>query len=84
MKLASAMDIKEFAEKYHENFATREEEEKAAKVLAKSDAQIELQNALYAAGLANFNEGELYTSKFAYSMPAISANFFWTLYCRNE
>ena len=42
MKLASAMDIKEFAEKYHENFATREEEEKAAKVLAKSDAQIEL------------------------------------------
>ena len=55
----SAMDIKEFAEKYHEEFATREEEEKAAKVLAKSDAQIELQNALYAGGLANFNEGEL-------------------------
>ena len=62
MTLASAMDIKEFAEKYHENFATREEEEKAAKVLAKSDAQIELQNALYAAGLAKFNEGELYSS----------------------
>ena len=76
MKLVSAMDIKEFAEKYHENFATREEEEKAAIVLAKSDAQIELQNALYAAGLANFNEGELYISKFAYSMPAISAYFF--------
>ena len=63
MKLVSAMDIKEFAEKYHEEFATREEEEKAAKVLAKSDAQIELQNALYAAGLANFNEGELYYIK---------------------
>ena len=46
MKLVSAMDIKEFAEKYHENFATREEEEKAAIVLAKSDAQIELQNLL--------------------------------------
>ena len=70
------MDIKEFAEKYHEECATREEEEKAAKVLAKSDAQIELQNALYAAGLSNFNEGELYISKFAYSMPSISAKNF--------
>ena len=84
MKLVSAMDIKEFAEKYHEEFATREEEEKAAKVLAKSDAQIELQNALYAAGLANFNEGELYISKFAYSMPAISAKKFLDSFCRNE
>ena len=54
------MYIKEFVEKYHEEFATREEEEKAAKVLAKSDPQIELQNALYEAGLANFNEGEKY------------------------
>ena len=60
MALASAMDIKQFEGKYHEEFATREEEAEAAKVLAKNDAQIDLQNTLYSAGLANFGEGELY------------------------
>ena len=44
MTLASAMDIKEFEEKYHEKFADPEEEAKAAEALAKNEAEINKQH----------------------------------------
>ena len=57
MTLASAMDIKEFEEKYHENFADPEEEAKAAEALAKNEAEINKQHEEYVQGKANFDEG---------------------------
>ena len=55
--LASAMNIKEFEEKYHEDFANSEEEAKAAEELAKHEAQINKQHEEYVQGKANFDEG---------------------------
>ena len=57
MTLASAMDIKEFEEKYHEKFADPEEEAKAAEELAKNEAEINKQHEEYVQGKANFDEG---------------------------
>ena len=57
MTLASAMDIKEFEEKYHEKFADPKEEAKAAKALAKNEAEINKQHEEYVQGKANFDEG---------------------------
>ena len=57
MTLASAMDIKEFEEKYHEKFADPEEEAKAAATLAINEAQINKQHEEYVQGKANFDEG---------------------------
>merc|ERR1712156_1337491 len=56
MTLASAMDIKEFEEKYHEKFADPEEEAKAAEALAKNEAEINKQHEEYVQGKANFDE----------------------------
>ena len=57
MALASAMDIKEFEEKFHEHFADPEEEAKAAAALAEHEAQINQQHEEYVQGKANFDEG---------------------------
>ena len=57
MTLASAMDIKEFEEKYHEKFANPEEEAKAAEALAKHEAHINKQHEKFIKGKANFDEG---------------------------
>ena len=57
MALASAMDIKEFEEKFHEHFADPEEEAKAAAALAEHEAQINAQHQAYVQGKANFDEG---------------------------
>ena len=57
MTLASAMDIKEFEEKFHEHFADPEEEAKAAAALAEHEAQINAQHQAYVQGKANFDEG---------------------------
>jgi len=56
MALASAMDIKQFEEKFHEHFADPEEEAKAAKALAEHEAQIKQQHEEYVQGKANFDE----------------------------
>ena len=57
MTLASAMDIKEFEEKFHQDFADPEEEAKAAAALAEHEAQINQQHEEYVQGKANFDEG---------------------------
>ena len=57
MGLASAMNIKEFEEKYHEDFANPEDEAKAAEALAKHEAQINKQHEDFIQGKANFDEG---------------------------
>lgn len=56
MTLASAMDIKEFEEKFHQDFADPEEEAKAAAALAEHEAQINAQHQAYVQGNANFDE----------------------------
>ena len=55
--LASAMNIKEFEEKYHDVFANPEEEAKAAEALAKHEAHINKQHEKFIKGKANFDEG---------------------------
>ena len=62
MTLASAMDIKEFEEKYNERFANREEEAKAAEALAKAEAHINNQHELFVEGKANFDEGNQFNT----------------------
>ena len=57
MTLSSAMNIKEFEEKYHQHFANPEEEAKAAATLAINEAQINKQHEEYVQGKANFDEG---------------------------
>ena len=57
MGLASAMNIKEFEEKYHEDFANPEDEAKAAEALAKHETQINKQHEDFIQGKANFDEG---------------------------
>ena len=57
MTLTSAMNIKEFEEKYHQHFANPEEEAKAAATLAINEAQINKQHEEYVQGKANFDEG---------------------------
>jgi len=56
MGLASAMNIKEFEEKYHEDFANPEDEAKAAEALAEHEAQINKQHEDFIQGKANFDE----------------------------
>ena len=52
------MSIKEFEEKYHEEFATKEDDEDAvAKELAKNEAGVDLQNTMYDEGEGTFKEG---------------------------
>ena len=51
------MSIKEFEEKYHEEFATKEDEDAAAKELAKHEAGVDLENTMYDEGEATFKEG---------------------------
>ena len=62
MTLASAMDIKEFEEKYNERFANREEEAKAAEALAKAEAHINKQHEMFVEGKANFDEGNQFNT----------------------
>jgi len=50
------MSIKEFEEKYHEEFATKEDEDAAAKELAKNEAGVDLQNTMYDEGEGTFKE----------------------------
>ena len=57
MGLASAMNIKEFEEKYHEEFATKEDEDAAAEELAKNEAEVDLENTMYDEGDGHFREG---------------------------
>ena len=57
MGLASAMNIKEFEEKFHEDFANPEDEAKAAEALAEHEAQINKQHEDFIQGKANFDEG---------------------------
>ena len=57
MTLTSAMNIKEFEEIYHEEFANPEDEAKAAEALAKHEAQINKQHEDFIQGKANFDEG---------------------------
>ena len=51
------MNIKEFEEKYGEEFAFPEDEEAAAKELAKNEAGADLQNTMYDEGEGHFREG---------------------------
>ena len=51
------MSIKEFEEKYHEEFATKEDEDLAAKELAKNEAEVDLENTMYDEGEGTFKEG---------------------------
>ena len=60
--LASAMNIKEFEEKYHEDFANPEDEAKAAKALAKHETQINKQHEDFIQGKANFDEGNQFNT----------------------
>ena len=51
------MNIKEFEEKFHEDFANPEDEAKAAEALAEHEAQINKQHEDFIQGKANFDEG---------------------------
>ena len=51
------MNIKEFEEKYGEEFAYPEDEEAAAEELAKNEAAADLQNTMYDEGYGHFKEG---------------------------
>ena len=51
------INIKEFEEKYHEEFANPEDEERAAEELAKNEAGADLQNTMYDEGVGHFREG---------------------------
>ena len=51
------INIKEFEEKYHEDFANPEDEERAAEELAKNEAGADLQNTMYDEGEGHFREG---------------------------
>ena len=51
------MSIKEFEEKYHEEFATKEDEDAAAEELAKNEAEVDLENTMYDEGEGTFKEG---------------------------
>ena len=62
MGLASAMNIKEFEEKFHEDFANPEDEAKAAEALAKHEAQINKQHEDFIQGKANFDEGNQFNT----------------------
>ena len=57
------MNIKEFEEKYGEEFANPEDEEAAAEELAKNEAAADLENTMYDEGDGHFREG-LYDFKF--------------------
>ena len=62
MGLASAMNIKEFEEIYHEEFANPKDEAKAAEALAKHEAQINKQHEDFIQGKANFDEGNQFNT----------------------
>ena len=51
------MNIKEFEEKYGEEFANPEDEEAAAEELAKNEAAADLENTMYDEGDGHFREG---------------------------
>ena len=51
------MTIKEFEEKYHEEFANQEDEANAAEELAKNEDEAIFQNTMYDEGEAPFREG---------------------------
>merc|ERR1711879_947536 len=50
------MNIKEFEEKYGEEFASPEDEEAAAEELAKNEAAADLENTMYDEGDGHFRE----------------------------
>ena len=51
------MNIREFEEKYGEEFANPEDEEAAAEELAKNEAAADLENTMYDEGYGHFREG---------------------------
>ena len=51
------MSIKEFEEKFGEEFATKEDEDAAAEELAKNEAEVDLENTMYDEGEGTFKEG---------------------------
>ena len=51
------MSIKEFEEKFGEEFATKEDEDAAAEELAKNEAEVDLENTMYDEGEGHFKEG---------------------------
>ena len=51
------MNIREFEEKYGEEFANPEDEEAAAEELAKNEAAADLENTMYDEGDGHFREG---------------------------
>merc|ERR1712038_2184220 len=50
------MSIKEFEEKFGEEFATKEDEDAAAEELAKNEAEVDLENTMYDEGEGHFKE----------------------------
>jgi len=50
------MSIKEFEEKFGEEFATKEDEDAAAEELAKNEAEVDLENTMYDEGEGTFKE----------------------------